>query len=195
MIYIESDILKQVENSLAAFPKEMNKVMARAMNRALVSGRAKAATKARQVYSIKARDLKKGVVLSRATANNLWAEARFRGSVEPFTKFRFKPQGNFRQSGSRSRRSKGRFLKAMIKDRKWVSMSHAFAINSGGKTVIGEHPPRKSDEIKWLYGPSVPQMMGEDRVIKEFNRQAKEMLVKRLEHEINYVLQKGLGNI
>lgn len=146
MIYIESDIIKRVEDSLSKFPNEINKVMARSMNRALTSGRAKAATKARQVYSIKARDLKKGVVLTRATPNNLWAEAIFRGSVEPFTKFRFKPQGKIRQS-RRSRRSKGRLLKAMIKDRKWVSMSHAFAIKSGGKDLIGEHPKGKSKEI------------------------------------------------
>lgn len=194
MIFIESKLLKNVENSLESVPNEIPKVMARAMNRAMTSGRAKAVTKARQVYSIKARDLKKGVILVRATKNNLWAEARFRGSVEPFTKFRFKPQKRLRQR-RRSQRSNVRALKIMIKDRKWSEMSRAFAIESKGKTLIGEHPPGQSKEINWLYGPSVPQMMGEDRVIKEFNRQAKETLVKRLDHEVKYVLGKGFSKL
>lgn len=188
MIEFDERLIDKVAKELAAMPEKVTPVLSQAINRAMTSGRAKAATKARETYSVKAGLLKQGIVIRRANRNNLYASARFKGSPVPLAEFGAKPQG-------RTKAGKRRFLRVLAKEKRQVEMQHAFMINSGGKNLVGEHPAGSPQRIHWLYGPSVPQMMGEQRVIDEFERRAKEVLVERVEHGIEHALEGGFGGI
>jgi hypothetical protein len=63
-------------------------------------------------------------------------------------------------------------------------------MKSGHKGVF-EREGRESLPLKQLYGPSVPQMVKNDDVMKIINKDANETLQKRINVEINNVLRKG----
>lgn len=57
-----------------------------------------------------------------------------------------------------------------------------------GKTQkINKH----NEQIRQLFGSSVPQMMKNEETIDRITAMASETLQKRLEHHISYILQKG----
>lgn len=57
----------------------------------------------------------------------------------------------------------------------------------GKKRKVNAH----NEQIRQLFGPSVPQMMKNETVMDHIRAEASETLQRRLEHHINYILQKG----
>ena len=53
---------------------------------------------------------------------------------------------------------------------------------TGAKTSSGK------DQIEELFGPSVPQMLGQQEVAQKLSEEAMEKFEERLDHEINAIL-------
>ena len=65
------------------------------------------------------------------------------------------------------------------------------AIMKSGHKGVFEREGDESLPIKQLYGPSVPQMIKNEEIMKKINDEANETLQKRIEAEINNILRKG----
>lgn len=50
---------------------------------------------------------------------------------------------------------------------------------------------KHNEQIRELFGPAIPQMMGREETMERIRATANETLQRRLEHHINYLLEKG----
>lgn len=73
------------------------------------------------------------------------------------------------------------------------TLAHAFQAKVGSHTGIFERQTRKRLPIKELFGPSVPQMLSENKsIMDEIEEKIVETYEKRIDHEISRILN-GYG--
>ena len=156
-------------------PNNLSTHIAAAINRTAQHARKIGDTEIRDVYTIKKRDITKRVSIERASKGNLQAVIRVRGPEERVSVYRS------------SMRKKGVFV----------------SIKKGGGTVV----PRSFDmqnrkdffaregaarlPIRPLFGPSVPQIWGNEVVMENLQEETLEMYQKRLRVELNRIIWGG----
>ncbi|MFY0521018.1 phage tail protein [Lysinibacillus sp. UGB7] len=175
--------LRQVEYVQEIFrntPQQVPKVVSRAINRSAHAARAQANRSVREHYNIKQRDVSSTIKVRTASPDNLTASIRSSGEPLKLMTFRVSPNGPKKvkqvtvgvKKGSR-KRIKGAFVTGM---------------NSGHVNVF-TRVTKKRLPIRGHYGPSVPQMIGNESVVSVVENKAYDVLDKRLEHEINRLLR------
>ena len=184
MINIRAEHIERADALLRHIPGAAPKAMARAINRAAESARTEAARKAREEYYIKHKDIIDTIKLRRATPGDLSAEVVSTGSVIPLTKFRVTPK-----SPQPKRKAP---LIARVKRGAGGPITGAFVARlSSGHVGVFNRVSKARLPIVQRYGPSVPQMLGSPTVTGWVEQKAAETLEKRLDHEINRVLEGG----
>lgn len=136
-----------------------------AQKRAATAGRTAASKKIRQIYTIKAGDLK-----SRA---RIKAE---RGAMET----RIEVKGPFEPASKYTARRNARGVFVAIKRGGGHTVPRSFDI--AGTFVAREGAPRLP--VHMLFGPAVPQLFGNEEVLEEVQARALEIYEKRLYHEL-----------
>jgi len=173
--------LDRIDRLIERAPRQMPKVMARAINRAIETTRTEASRKIRETYYIKAKDIKASLTLKKASAGDLTARITSRGSTIPLTKFKVKPQ--------KPQPKRRLVVVARVKKGAGGPISGAFVaqMRSGHigvfNRVAGPRLP-----ITQRFGPAVPQMLGGREVITHVQEKTTERLMGRLEHEVGRVL-------
>jgi hypothetical protein len=183
------DVEKRLGNMKAKAPQ----VLSRAINRAITNVKKNMGKETSSKYFISSGDVKKTVNVTKASKSRLQAAAISSGAGIALSKFKVSPGTPVRYRG-KSRSPKvykaGVEKKGGVKPLDGNPKAFIAIMKSGHKGVF----ERLSDEslpLKQLYGPSVPQMVKNEAIMKKINDEANETLQKRLNVEIENVLRKG----
>lgn len=181
-IKIDDKELKQAIKKLSAFPKEIPKATSSAINRTIVFTNKRIKQEVRKVYSIKAGEIQKTLEVRKSNSNNLSASINSIGNRLTLGRF----------ATSIGSWKKGRPIKVKIKKsgRQINSTPKAFVTNVTGNTHIMRREGATSYPIKMLRTISVPQMISNAKVSETVMKEAQEQLQKRINHEVEYRLNK-----
>ena len=163
--------------------KDLKWAATRAIGRALTASRAAVAKKVRSEYTVKSADIKMGIRSRRpkVTTDGVFGAVIGEGNRLRLDKFKV------------YRNAKSPMAVKVRKQRKATKVKGLFFAN----TAKGEEAPflrstAKRKPINILYGPSLPEMIGNKDVVEFMSAVAQDTLNKRFEHEMNYRLaQKG----
>lgn len=158
------------------------KVIVSALNRTMTNLASNISKEIRVNYTAKASDIKESLVKVRATPTNMSATVRSKGSVIGLDKFKVTPKT------VQPKRKKP--IKAGVKKDATKSMGSAFVADINGIKVF-VRTSKKRLSLKRLYGPSIPQMLKNEKVKDKLQIKAEDMFKKRLEHEISRLLGDG----
>lgn len=164
---------REVMEALRLKPEQVKQVIKSSVGRAVTMTKADIKRRARETYTVKAGELTKSLKVVKTGLSGIIVS---NGSPLPLTAFKTSP--------AKVTKSKRRFS-AEVKKGGLKPIKRGFLIAKGPhqRTSLRKYP------IKPLYGPSAPQMLGEDSVLDSINNKATENLEKRLVHEIGRVLK------
>ncbi len=198
------DGIEEVEEKLGNLKSKAPIVIYRTINRAAGKVRTEAKKEVAARYYIQQKDVYKTIRIIKASRAKLSAEITSRGGPIALSKFHMtksnrKPvKVTFMRNGKRKyspnvykvsvKKSGGQ--KPLDEDPKAF---YAFmkAGKSGTHEGVFERIGRKRLSIQQLYGPAVPSMMKNDDVLDRIKEEASGMLAKRIDAEINNILQRG----
>lgn len=179
-IKIDASELERIEKMLSSIPKGMEKATSSAINRTLESTRASATRKVRERYDIKAKDVRGTISLKRAGTSNPSGAMISRGTPIPLMQFKVNP--------GKPNPARRKPVFASVK-KSGGSIKSAFVTSfDSGHTGVFERVGKARFPIRELYGPSTPQMIGEENIIQELSEEAQEVMLKRLSHEAQRLL-------
>ena len=196
---IRSDI-REFEDALSGIPKGMEKASVRAINRTLANLRAEGVRIATQTYTAKARTIRSGISIFRASGKHPAGRITFAGSdAIPLYSFRVKPKHENWKGIPVRRRKPWEGVSAMIRrDGKFRvryedGMKTFIATTRKGMTGVFYRNSKSSPaKIAMSFGPGpiVALMKEENR--KRMDKRANEQFRKNLAHEVD-VLLKGIA--
>lgn len=178
---VTSDMLGRAEKVLKGIPGAAEKAVARALNRALVSGRAEAVRAARSEYTIKAAAVRADFSgMKRARPKDLTAELGARGSPKPLSVYKHAPTSD--TTGAKRTQVRVAVKKGGLKP-----LGQAYI--HGGRVMRRLGATRLPVEQK--YGPSVPAVLGNMNVSEQIMDKMSETAESRLDHEILWALEEA----
>lgn len=183
-IDMEHDQLEKAFLMLNGVKNGVPTALYRAMNRSLITAKSETSKEIRKRYNIKAGDVKNkaNTKITKASRDTLLSSVTYSGRVIPLKNFSVKDA-----------KSRTEMIKVAVKKGPKKPIPHAFVADLGkhGPGVFQRQTSRRNSS-KQLYGPSIAHMVEEENVIEGIATKTKEMLDKRLDHEINAIL-KGYG--
>lgn len=195
MIYSEIRVtgIEELERKLGNLKRKAPVVLARAINRAAQKAKTETKREVAAKYFISQGDVLKTVTLSKASTAKLSAELKSRGGPIALSKFKYSPKRGVKWT---KRGYSPSVYKAGVEKAggmKPLSGSpKAFVAGfSSGHTGIMNRTSARRLPIKQLYGPSVPSMIKNEEVISTIKEAAAEMLERRIDAEVNNILQGG----
>lgn len=178
MIELKLDQIKVIEQVLKNTPKQVPLVVSRAINRAAYSGRTQAGKSVRKEYEVKHRTVISTIKVKKASPNDLQADFRSKGETLKLMDFKVRP-------GQPDPNRKNPINVTVRKNASKIFLGGFVAQMKSGHMNVFSRQSEKRFPIKGHYGPSVPQMIGNEDVIEEVETQASNTLESRLIHEIN----------
>lgn len=180
---VTSDMLGRAEKMLKGIPGAAEKAVARALNRALVAGRAEGVRAARSEYTIKAAAVRSGFAgMKRARPKDLTAELTAKGKPQALKEYKHSPSSP--TTGAK---------RAPIR----VAVKKGGLKPLGDRTFVGEsgHIVHRlgstSYPLEALSGPSVPAILRNEGVSEQIMDRMSEVAESRLDHEILYALEES----
>lgn len=170
-----------ITKGLKDVPAAFTKAELAALNRTARSARTELSRQVRARYNVKAREIKRGMRVTSATIDNQTASIRTSGRPIPLVVFaaRQAPQG----VSFIIRKSDGRKL-----------LAHTFlAKMPSGKIGVFMRAGKSRLPIKTQFGPSLPQMAGEDEIQNALNGFIAEKLPAELDHQLEFYLGRAIG--
>lgn len=185
MVYIEDTgkALDRANKLLASINngEALHKAIGSAAYRAARSARAKAGSYVAQQYTIGAGGFKSHVKDKIVTTGGAGTggvtsvQIQFAGTVIPLIEFKL----SYSNEGS---------VNATVKKGGGGALPSAFVKRVYGHFGVWERETNKRYPVEEKYGPSAAHMMMEDTVVERMDKQITETFEKRLEHEINRIL-------
>jgi IS30 family transposase len=179
--------LDKAANRIKNFGKVAPKAMAAALNRTISTVKADMKREATAEYEIKSADVAKTLRVKRASAKRLYASAISEGRPVALIHFKVKPKK------PPTKRATGYVQVKVKKSGGYTALKGeraGFVQNMNGGINVYQRETKKHLPVKRLYSLSIPQMISNKEVIARINKKAHETLEKRLEHEVNYRLEK-----
>lgn len=179
VISVDSKMLEDVQKKLGQMSNKAPNAICAALNRTVTNIQSNVSKEVRKEYNIKAGDVKATLTKTKASRSNLQAEVRSKGQTIPLDRFKVTPKTvNPKRRGQ---------LKISVKKGGVKQVLGAFIANLGGVKVF-KREGEKRLPIERLFGPSVPQMLGNDGIVEKINLEAKNTFERRLEHEVNRIV-------
>lgn len=181
-INIHLDGLKDIQERLPS-EKDARTAAMHAINRATAAGKVAATREVVKLYTVKRAKINERVTTSRASVGNLEASVSWRGRPIGLADFQVnpsKPQPTLRPVLSAN----------VLKSTGLKPVPGAFLANVRSGLRAFERSGSSRLPIEALYGPSVPEMLGNESVVEAIETRANEVLEARLEHEITRMLDK-----
>lgn len=190
---VEVTGIEDVERRLGNLKAKAPTVVSRAINRAVSNVQKNMAKETSSKYYISSGDVKKTLRLVKASKSSLKAAVISNGPGIALSKFKVNPGTVVRYRG-KSRSPK--VYKAGVEKAGGVKPLNGnpkafIAVMKSGHKGVFERESGDSLPIKQLYGPSVPQMIKNEEIMKVINDDANETLQKRIDAEIANLLRKG----
>ena len=187
MIEISAEAVERVNKILSGVPKGAEKAMSNAMNRGLQKVKTSALKQVKTVYAVKSGDFNAATRtrIRNTSAGSLAGYISFSGVKIPLYKFNSTPK----VPGT------GQMVRAGLFKGVFTPFEHAFiaGMRSGHLGIFErKDPPPKRLPIGERMGHSGAEMVGNAAVIPEIEKQAQEVIDKRIDHEISRILN-GYG--
>ncbi|WP_438449410.1 phage tail protein [Gorillibacterium sp. sgz5001074] len=185
-IKVDTSQLNRVMKGLAGLEKQAPKAFMSALNRTLDHVYSKTGRIVTKHYNVSAREIKQSMSKNRATYSRpkAWILVRSRR----FTLGRFLPGG----LGSKSKVAKVKIKKGPGY-KKVGGKPGAFVQKATGNTHVFRRTGKGRYPVEMLRTISPTQMIENLDVAEEIQTAGSQMLLKRLEHEIDYRLKKAGG--
>lgn len=180
-IVVDDVALQEVEQKLGQFSDKAPNAIASALNRSVTNISSNVTKEVRKDYNIKAAEVKSTLKTFKASRSKLAAEVKSSGKTIGLDKFKVSPK-----TVNPKRKSQ---LKIAVKKDGVKRILGAFIANLNGIKVF-KRDTKKRLPISRKFGPSVPQMVGSERVAEKVNAQARITYETRLDHEINRILSR-----
>ncbi|WP_425057622.1 hypothetical protein SCACP_21390 [Sporomusa carbonis] len=205
MIELSAEQLERAQKLLGHIPGAVPKAIANAINRAAEGGRTDAVKKTREVYTISPSRIRETMEIRKAQTSNLSAAVISRGQPRALSYFKIKPSKPTKRRPKDGVYAQVKYGAGGIIAKSFVAKmanGHIGVFNRSAVKYMKDQGPRPKKRgagntkgrfaIDQHYGPSVPQMLGNQSVIKFVEEGAKRRLDERLDHEINRIL-RGYG--
>lgn len=177
---IGGNSLERAQKLLAGIPGGLNKAALSALKRAGTSGEAYAARAVRKEYLVKASDFKEYTASKRhvtTDASGTEVSIEFRGYHIPLIRF----DAAFGKDGRVSARVRRNAVRQ--------TLDNAFTAQFKGKSGIYERVGAPRFPLRQFWGPATTQMMySSEAVFDDIEQHIRDTFDKRLEHEVNRVL-------
>ncbi|MBU2701683.1 hypothetical protein Ga0466249_002802 [Sporomusaceae bacterium BoRhaA] len=178
VIEFNASQIERAEQLLGGIKDALPKAQASAINRSLTTARTEIVRSVRKEYVIKAEDVRNTIKVTNASAASPIGSIKSMGGPIPLVKFDTSKENPVRVRVKKSGAKK--------------PIKHAFLQAMGnGYRGIFIRSGKARYPLKQLYGPSVPQMVGNETVMKSVEEKAIQTLDKRMDHEINRILEAG----
>jgi bifunctional DNA-binding transcriptional regulator/antitoxin component of YhaV-PrlF toxin-antitoxin module len=188
MIRISAEQLKKAKRDLKSIAKEVPKIYTRALNRSIAAARTELSTETRKRYNIKHGDILKAANIKKAesTKQSLMASIRIKSTRRELAQFKVSPKDPIRG------KKPPKFLKVGVMKPGLKKLPGAFLQRGkkSGKVHVLKRAGRSRYPILMKYGPSIPEMAGNDKIMAVTEARAKEIFLKRVDHEMNRALEK-----
>lgn len=184
MIEITSEAIERAETMLAGVPKGAERAFSNAINRAVIYSKTKAFKEVRKVYAVKQSDLnsKTATKVQKASTGSLVGHISFSGTKIPLYKFQVTPKAP----------GKGKKVKAAVMKDGGATFDSAFIANLGRGMGVFERITSRRYPTKELMGLSAGQMVQNEVIIDQLEKEAEEKVNERVMHEIDRILN-GYG--
>lgn len=175
---------------LTHIPDEVPKAIARAINRSTEAARSEMSSGIREEYYIRHQDITNAAKISKANGSQKFIRARIRvrGTRRELMMFRVSPKSDT---------ARPKAIKIAVKKGGTKKLPGAFirrGVKSGNLHVL-RRVGKTRYPIHIKYGPSIPQMTNNAKITQRVEERARDMLDKRLDHEINRALKKGANGL
>ncbi len=184
MIEITSETIERAETLLAGIPKGAERAFSNAINRAVTYSKTKAFKEVRKVYTVKQSDLnsKTSTKVQKASTGNLAGYVSFSGAKLPLYKFQVTPKAP----------GKGKKVRAAVMKGGGATFDSAFIANLGSGMGVFERITSRRYPTEEIMGLSAGQMVQNEVIIEQLEKEAQEKVDERLKHEIDRILN-GYG--
>lgn len=195
MIYQEIKVtgVEEIEKKLGNLKSKAPTVVCRAINRAAQKARTETKREVANKYFISQGDVLKTIRLTKASTANLSAQLTSKGGPIALSKFKVSPKRGAKRTKrgySPSVYKAGVEKSGGMKPLSGSPKAFIAGFSSGHSGVMTRISARRLP-LKQLYGPAVPSMIKNDEVIERIQKEATETLEKRIDAEINNILQRG----
>ena len=197
-ISIDEKLVKEAYELFADNHKVVRVAAAKAINRANSAVQKEVSKAVRKHYEITAKNIKKGFKLKRDTAGKPIGAVISRGTPTLITHFRLKPDPTKMmaalRSGAVAGKSIGPISVKVKKGSSFVPIRGLFIQKSSRSGYAGamQRYVKSAYPLHIPYGPSVPQMFGNEETLAELIPIAEEILNDRFLHEITIRYVKGI---
>lgn len=190
----------EVKKSLGNMSRKANIVMARAANRAAITGKRILKSETAEKYLVRQKDIDSLVTITKAYARKPYAKITYKDSHKNLAHWPLK---------SRNLSPYDKIIQFDFEGRPNVKVYKAQVMKNHGKQELGgKRKPfiqiakksgnialfrRVSDgsnKIEGVSGPAFTQIIQNPDTIKKFNKETEETLSKRIRHEISLILNK-----
>ncbi len=197
-ISIDEKLVKEAYDLFADNHKVVRIASAKAINRANSAVQKEVSKAIRKNYEISAKNIKKGFKLKRATAGQPMGAVISRGTPTLITHFKLKPDPTKMmaalRNGAIAGKSVGPISVKVKKGSSFVPVRGLFIQKSSRSGYAGamQRYVKSAYPLHIPYGPSVPQMFGNEETLAELIPVAEEVLNDRFLHEITVHYMKGI---
>ncbi|EFV78955.1 hypothetical protein HMPREF1013_00839 [Bacillus sp. 2_A_57_CT2] len=185
VVNTDTTMINDVRERLGTFSNKAPNVISSALNRAVTNVSSNVSKEVRQRYVVKAADIKNTLSKTKASRSNLSAIVKSSGGLMPLDRFKVSPRT------VQPRRKKP--IKVSVKKGGLKTLPGAFVVNLNGIKVFKRTTKRRLPIMR-LFGPSIPQMIGNEEVREKINLEGNETFQRRLDHEINRILSRGAAS-
>ena len=184
MIEITEDCISKVEKILAGIPKGAERVFSNSINRGLSRVKTGATKQVKQVYTVQSSAFTSSanIKIGKASVSNLAGYVSFSGCKIPLYKFKVTPK----VPGT------GKRVSATVMRGGGATFEDAFIANMNHGTGVFVRETSKRFPVEELMGLSSAQMVGNEKVLAEVEKEAQKLMDERIEHEIDRLLN-GYG--
>lgn len=197
MIEISEETIERISNILAGVPKGAERALSNSMNRGITKIKTGAFKEIKQVYAVQSADLSKSTTVrtKNTSTGDIAGYVNFSGVKIPLYKFNATPKhGKGTVKAGLKRGSMTNFENAFVAT---MASGHVGIFERTGEQGIksrkdkyGEN--KHTEKVREIMGLSAPQMIGNEEVITSLEKEAQEVINKRLEHEVDRLLN-GYG--
>ena len=171
-VVLDEKMFNDANKFISIAPKKVPIIISRSLNRALDMTKAEQTRKARDIYEIKVGKLREDYKVKKSDPGNLFGEIVSSGSPLALEHFRLS-----------SRRRSRNPLKVAVKKGGMKSLGQGFIAHHDGHGGAFARVGGNSLPIERLYGPSAPQMLGEENILEHLTGYSQEKFSERFEHE------------
>jgi hypothetical protein len=191
MIRISAERLKRAKRDLKNLSKEVPKIYTRALNRSIAAARTEMSGEVRKTYQIKHGDFLKAAVIKKAasTRSSLMTSIRIKSTRRELIQFKVSPKEPI--GGKKPPKS----LKISVMKTGLKKLPGAFVQRgrSGGALHVLKRTGSARYPLHIKYGPSIPEMAGNENVIQSTETRAREIFLARVDHEMRRALERMNG--